>query len=67
MRILSKCQLHFGAIIFLMHSNPSLKWQKIVFLIEAIAALRYNKVNVLQLKVCLYVFNSQSTGEFECL
>jgi hypothetical protein len=38
--------------------------QKIsVFLIDPIATLRYNKVNVLQLKVCLPVFNSQYPGD----
>jgi hypothetical protein len=34
-----------------------------IFLIDPIAVLRYNKVNVLQLKVCLPVFNSQSAGD----
>ncbi len=34
-----------------------------VFLIDPIAVLRYNKVNVLQLKVCLPVLNSQYAGD----
>ncbi len=39
-----------------------------VFMIDPIATLRYNKVNVLQLKVCLPVFNSHYYGRyFECL
>jgi hypothetical protein len=37
------------------------------FVIDPIATLRYNKVNVLQLKVCLRVFNSHYYGRyFEC-
>jgi hypothetical protein len=37
--------------------------RSLVFQIDPNATLRYNKVNVLQLKVCLPVLNSQSAGD----